>query len=211
MGKGVSVFGIKYKSKQEATKAGEVIDSKLLAAFKKRLEQNKSFSNSHAAKNTENEPQKGSYMKRTVAKGAKKAKNTNRTGYMPNQQHFPTELRHAALGFRPAFSMSQLQSWSGSELETKGIEFGVRHAGIKVAKFNRENKNLGGAAQIFNVKERTFFFKPRFNLLPIKEDRGNWKAVMKEVVTRSAGGAGKGEDDVETDVIESFQIGRAHV
>jgi hypothetical protein len=102
------------------------------------------------------------------------------------------------------FSMAQLQSCSGSELETRAIEFAVINAGIRAVKFNRENKTLGGADQIFNVRERTFFFKPRFNLAPIKDDRGVWKPVMNDVVAKTEGGAGKGVNDVETDVIEAF-------
>jgi hypothetical protein len=106
------------------------------------------------------------------------------------------------------FSMSQLQSWSGSELETRAIELAVHSAKVKAVKFDRQTKKNGGAGQLFDVTQRTFFFKPRMDLSPLQTgEKGEWKKAMDEVIRATGGKAGKGEDNVETDVIEAFPHG----
>jgi hypothetical protein len=183
--------------------------SKMAKIFLQRVAANENFAQNHnkeaaaAGKNTG-----GNLKARVVAGAAKEAANSNRTGLYPGQEHWPAALRHAGLSFRPMFSMAQLQSWSGSVLETRAIEYAALKGKVRCVKFNRKEQRLGGASQIFEVKERTFFFKPRFSLNPIKNDPNpNWTSVMAEVVAKTGGGAGKGVNDVETDVIEAFPRG----
>lgn len=155
----------------------------------------------------------GGFTSRAEKGGSKRSKNNNRAGFIPGQNALSQRMQNVVTSFRPAFSMAQLQSWSGSELETRAIETAVRAAAnkgmnIEPRKFNRKSNVLGGAAQIFDVKKRTFFFKPRFNLDPIKNDPNpKFTAVMKNVVTKTAGKLGKGSDDIEPDVIEAYPVG----
>ena len=177
--------------------------------FLARVAANENFAQNHNKETATTGKNTGGTLKeRVVAGAAKQAANANRTAIYPGQNKWPNALRHAALSFRPMFSMAQMQSWSGSVLETRAIEYAARKGKVRCVKFNRKEQRLGGAAQIFEVKERTFFFKPRFSLDPIKNDPNPaWKSVMAEVVDKTSGGAGKGVNDVETDVIEAFPRG----
>lgn len=140
-----------------------------------------------------------------AAKGAAKLrKNHGRATYIPGWGALSQPFKGAVTGFRPMFSMAQLQAWSGSQLETEAIEFAVQDKKITSRKFRRTNGSKTDAAQLFDCKVRTFFFKPRFNLDAIKKDTSPiWGKVMKEIVNvTSEKGKGKGVDAVETDVIE---------
>jgi hypothetical protein len=146
--------------------------------------------------------------RRAVGGLAKLKKDPSRPWYVPGFGWMAARMRGLATGLRPMFSMAQLQSWSGSELETAAIEFGVKQAGIKRVKFDRGNMGAPGARQLFETRERTFFFKPRLSLDPIKKDVQPWTKVMADVVSATAEkGKGKGTDHVETDVIEVFPPG----
>ena len=182
--------------------------SKKAKIFLERIEANANFRANHNKAAASSKNTGGSLQERVGGGEAKFAENRTRTMIFIGENNWPKALRYAALSFRPMFSMAQLQSWSGSVLETRAIEYAARKGGVRCVKFNRKEQRLGGAAQIFEVKQRTFFFKPRFSLDPIKNDTNpKWTSAMKEVVDKTAGGAGKGVNDVETDVIEAFPIG----
>jgi len=217
-GKGYSVF----KGGSKVLAAGN--NGSLREAFLNKVRANATFANSHAGAGgaAGTSKAKGAAagnnaqgskiwgimagLKNLAVKGYAKIKlDPSRVVYIPGA--LSSAFYAVATAIRPMFSMSQLQSWSGSELETRAIELAVLEAKIKAVKFDRQSKKNGGAGQLFDVNQRTFFFKPRMDLNPIKDDRPEWKKVMADVVTASGGKAGKGENNVETDVIEAFPPG----
>jgi hypothetical protein len=69
----------------------------------------------------------------------------------------------------PSLDITHLTSISGGILETSAIEMAVQSArgNNSVHRFNR--KNPDPSTQIFNFSKRTFIFKPRFSLQPLKQ------------------------------------------
>ena len=118
-----------------------------------------------------------------------------------------SSINRATFQLQALFSAPGFQSYSGSELETRAIEIAARAANIHVIKFDRSgNHVMHPGSQIFGLRQRTFIFKPRFDLSFLKEfsESGttNISKGMKELLDECARSKSKGKNHVETDLIE---------
>jgi hypothetical protein len=116
-------------------------------------------------------------------------------------------INRATFQLQALFSAPSFQSYSGSELETRAIEIAARAENIHVIKFDRSgNHVMHPGAQIFGLRQRTFIFKPRFDLNYLKEasevGSTNKSKGMKELLDACARSKSKGKNHVETDLIE---------
>ena len=116
-------------------------------------------------------------------------------------------INRATFQLQALFSAPGFQSYSGSELETRAIEIAARAAGIHVIKFDRSGTHvMHPGTQIFGLKQRTFIFKPRFDLNYLKEmsesGTSDKNKGMKELLDACAHSKSKGKNHVETDLIE---------
>jgi hypothetical protein len=113
-----------------------------------------------------------------------------------------SKLNMAMFQLQALFSEPGFQSYSGGELETRAIEIAVDAAGINKIKFNRSKNNVRRPGQqIFQLTQRTFIFKPRFDLDTLKNDPDPMSG-MPELLNACRLSKSKGADHVETDLIE---------
>ena len=113
-----------------------------------------------------------------------------------------SKLNMAMFQIQALFSEPGFQSYSGGELETRAIEIAVDAAGINKIKFNRSKNNVKRPGrQIFELTQRTFIFKPRFDLDTLKNDPEPMSG-MPELLNACRMSKSKGADHVETDLIE---------
>lgn len=108
------------------------------------------------------------------------------------------------------FNPAVIQAFSGSVLETVAFEAGVVAAAramvppVDIKTYRYDRKKINHPSEIFNHNTRTFIFKPRFDLGYLKSvslrnsDMG--MTALLDACRRDAGA--KGEDHVETDIIE---------
>jgi hypothetical protein len=117
-------------------------------------------------------------------------------------------INRATFQLQALFSAPGFKSYSGSELETRAIEIAARAENIHVIKFDRSgNHVMHPGPQIFGLRQRTFIFKPRFDLSYLKEESeseqyNNKSKGMKELLDACARSKSKGKNHVETDLIE---------
>ena len=133
--------------------------------------------------------------------------------FMTSKPKTPAEF--ALYSFMGAFTPAVWQAWTGSELETRGIEAAVlarqaTNSTYQSYKFNRRVVN--DPMEIFGRGQgkRTFIFKPRFNLQELKDDAeagarrsDPFGIAMNTLLKECASDAkSKGVNHVEPDVIE---------
>jgi hypothetical protein len=137
--------------------------------------------------------------KRFKEKGQKSKGNPFGLGFLTSA---PTQGPAAALyGMGGMINPAVIQAYSGSELETRGIESAVVAAGIHRVKYNRSTTVPG--REIFSHTKRTFIFKARFSLDELKKDTMPGIPELLEACKKNANKA-KGKDAVEPDVIEWY-------
>lgn len=106
------------------------------------------------------------------------------------------------------FNPAVIQAFSGSVLETIAFEAGVKAAskesGVPINTYKYNRMHINNPNQLFQHDKRTFIFKPRFNLAALKavSTRNANMGMHALLAACAANAAAKGEDHVETDIIE---------
>jgi hypothetical protein len=106
------------------------------------------------------------------------------------------------------FNPAVIQAFSGSILETIAFEAGVKAAskmkGVPINTYRYNRSYINHPGELFKHDKRTFIFKPRFKLATLKDaaTRNADMGMHTLLEACKANAAAKGEDHVETDIIE---------